>query len=945
MISWALVSREFYEIISSATIETHVIQHVSEYEGKVEFSFTSTLQKVIHNSDTAFIFSKLIPEDLVEIVGYKNYALKQQNLPNVKVYNVINHVTGEIIPVAYIRKSYFSIFWPVYAIFIIFLTCIILWKRKNHQALIKQMKLIAQYFDNETTLSKEEAHHIMQNMAPNRECYEVIGSAINRLMDEIDNEREEYAVNYTEIENLTRITQEFKTCIHEINNPLTAIENNISEAIREANSKSLPRLNKIRDTLSYAKTMLYFRYTKAIDDSAKKRHNIVWLNQLIEESISIAASSTMSGRDENKFQNLTVKTYIDYEDNDKPHDIWTDKLALSGILINIFKNSFKYSDCTYLGVNVSIIKNPSNKDQVTVSFTITDEGAGFPEATLNNETNFRDFDGEPTFGIGLKIVDDILADQFKTTLHKSNQTDCFGDVKGARLSFTIGALVAMPVLPQNLPPHELCLIYNNEPNSLDAICGMMRRYTNVINARLYNSQTFDTSLLTEEEQHFTFSPIGDSEPSSNASIFAIIFDSSAHSIDFVRSYGRDKPNSKIILICNQSDYAFVQDKGYLSPYYSDDVFDVETEDDIEPIDNIYAVQHPVLMVDLIRIAFDLEEMTTQSNSTQKKKILLLEDNEDSAKQIITKLNTLYQVEHVSTNRDAIQALKHSQIGEEYDIIVSDVHLEDDLNDKFLQFKKKSPRYHNTPMLIHSGEKPTSNEYLFVNKLAGVDAVIEKINEQCGIKNTARQIAESHLPSFQSCMTYLDILNSQEFFQNSGKVTKDLLFQLIQYAHSLCGADAQLVNVSQKYRTEFQNFNNKLKEINNVFSDDEQNGLDENAQNSLDATVFTLLDEIGVLIEELKAALTPHFRYIAKEHIKTIVHTLKGYYEKGDIEMYIDYIKLQKKQISSIFKFALDKEAYFDIYRQLENTSKLPYTANAEMLEFHFELERVYFSLR
>lgn len=959
--TWVIAFHELYDVITAINVESSVKEIILSSENNSTTKIGHTLDYVADNRDIADTTKSLLLKDFVAIHAIGTDALNNYNED--KIFHLRVGTTGEIIPVAFSRTSFLNTFWLELSILAFFLSAYVVFKlimtRVNTQKVHQAINLFVSSYESPS----EENVRQLSSILPNGQSFDMLKGVLSRIQSEkkaLNRLRGELTTNQEAIQ---KVTKDFNACIHEINNPLSAIENKISNIMSEANHKQASSLGEVMDILVSARTMLYFRYTKSIEDSSKRRHNNVWIHQIIDESISIAANSTMTSQFEDKLKELKVKTYVKFDDitsSDRPlsQNIWTDKLCLSGVLINIFKNSFKYSNCTSLNIEVSLSRGNTFSQNVIADFTITDEGSGFPEYILQNENVHRTLDGEASFGIGLSIVEDILFEQFGKSLTLSNHTDSKGRVLGAQVRFSIDALEAEPLINNNLQPHFINMIASNKSDgkTIEPLIGMMKRYIKLIDER-YHPNDNDESSSTENSLEDTitkqtyFEYIGDCDPADSATMILIVFDRSVHNIDYVRSYGREKHSLKIVLICSPADYKYVLKNGFLSPYFSEESLEVESEDDITPLDNIYAIKHPFLLKDLIRVAYDDASGTQEEKLGSKKKVLFLEDNDDCATPVIKRLSSGVQVDHVATCSDGIKALKHSQIGREYDLIISDTNLNDGSNIPFLDTKQTMPRYRAVPIIIYSATKPENDGVRFVEKVSGqsgIEALVDEINDVFGIKS-ARSLAEAREPvRVLDYINYLEFINQFYDYTDFNGITLDAVKALSSFCHKATSAGAQMIYLPKELKNPFHLLDDELKTIRLAYEDSYSGRctLSNEELNKLEEDVFELSEKIDIRVEQIKNHIKPLLRKAAILEIEDHLRLLKDRINEGDTTRYLSYVTSNSEQMKTAFNLLCggeDIESLEPILRTIHNF-QIDVSLNA-LFEQHMALERFYIKIK
>lgn len=956
--SFIALSHEFYDFLTAIKVEASVKEIMLE-KTAIKNTLGTPLDNVADNQDIAETTKSLLPRNFVTIHAIGAEALSKYEQDD--IYHIRVGSTGEIIPVYYTRLSYITMFFPSLLILAsilssyIALKLFIAWKntQKVHQ--------VVSVFAAGTESPSEETLRLLKSILPTEQSFATLKDVLSRIQSEkkaLNRLRGELSANQ---EIIQKVTKEFNACIHEINNPLAAIENKITNIMSEANHKQLSSLGEIMDILVSARTMLYFRYTKSIEDSSKRRHNNVWLHQLVDESISIAANSSMTTQTEDKLKNLKVKTYVKFADSnsvDSPssQNIWTDKLCLSGVLINIFKNSFKYSDCTSLNIEVGLSRGNSFSQNVIAEFTITDEGSGFPEQVLKNEHERRTFDGEASFGIGLSIVEDILFEQFGKTLNISNHTDSTGRILGAQVRFSIDALEAEPSVNYNLQPHFINMIASKEDDTVDTVIGMMNRYVNLINERFHPKENAkpdskDNLAETAINDQTYFEYIGDSDPADSATLLLIIFDRSVHTVDYVRSYGREKHSLKVVLICSPIDYKYVLENGYLSPYYSEESLEVDNENDIIPLDNIYAIKHPFLLIDLIRVAYDDDARTPEEKNSLKKKVLFLEDNDDCATPVIKRLSSGVQVDHVVTCSDGIKALRHSPTGGEYDLIISDTNLNDGSNQPFLDAKNDTPRYRTVPIIIYSATKPVQDGIRFVEKVSGhtgIEALVDEINDVFGIKS-ARSIAEAKEPvRVLDYINYLDFISQFYDYTAFNGITLDAVKALSSFCHKATSSGAQMIYLPTELKNPFHQLDDELKNIRLTYEDAASGVCELTDQEAiqLEDEVLEVSEKIDIRVEQIKNHIRPLLRKAAILEIEDHLRLLKDRLNDGDTTRYLAYITSNTKQITTAFKLLNEIDAPILLNPIISTINRFQADVDLNLLfEQHMALERLYIKIK
>lgn len=105
--------------------------------------------------------------------------------------------------------------------------------------------------------------------------------------------------------------------------------------------------------------------------------------------------------------------------SDIPQTMKGDPGKLRQILLNLLKNSLKYTGQGYIGLNVELAptakSNELKKDQVRIRFEVTDSGMGIPQSKINKIFDrFFQIEGskllsEGGVGLGLAIVKDLVS--------------------------------------------------------------------------------------------------------------------------------------------------------------------------------------------------------------------------------------------------------------------------------------------------------------------------------------------------------------------------------------------------------------------------------------------------------------------------------------------------------------------------------------------------------
>lgn len=519
----------------------------------------------------------------------------------------------------------------------------------------------------------------------------------------------------------------FQELMHEVTTPLSATLKQITKLKGKVDHKTYPMIKEIYDNSSFALVATQMALRKHLLGDKASTMSSINMRELIEQSFKMATN----GRNSDLF-NLDFEININSDHDNNPINLISDKNLLQSIFINIFNNSLKYSYGTKLLVKLEHHQDKKNNNITNTTVMIEDKGTGFSEAFLNRfeVTECRNLD-EPSFGIGLRLVNEYLA-KLNSTLTLTNARDSKKNVCGANCSFTIKS--HYNVSEKELFSKHCSVALYSESNKL-------RERIKTI----FNEKAININFVSDEEL----------EINSSNTVLLIEYTLNKFTTRDIRLASSQHNDITTILICGAEEYTHVQESDILLPY--------ECEEDGIMYDNIYAIPKPITSEEIFTIINDTKGLDVSTLSKQNLDALIVEDHQSERDSLISLLGKCFNVKVAQSFSEAQRCLKHFN----FDLIVSDINFSDGntvgkLEDELLNSKAYK--------IAHTGLSPDSDRVVKIKDI--FNAVTQKSTDY----KELTQLIEGHFKlKMPEEVTHLDQVNEaikKEFLTLKAKIENE-----------------------------------------------------------------------------------------------------------------------------------------------------------------------------
>lgn len=516
----------------------------------------------------------------------------------------------------------------------------------------------------------------------------------------------------------------FQELMHEVTTPLSATIKQITKLKGKVNHKTYPMIKEIYDNSSFALVATQMALRKHLLGDKASTLSSINMRELIEQSFKMATNGRNSSLFELDFE-INIKS--DHENN--PISLISDKNLLQSIFINIFNNSLKYSHNTKLLVKLEHEQDKHNKKITNTTITIEDEGVGFSEAFLNRfeVTECRNLD-EPSFGIGLRLVNEYLA-KLESSLMLKNARDNKKNVIGASCSFKISSHYNMPE-KELFTKHCSAAFYSESKELRERI------------QTIFNEKAININFVSDEEL----------EINSSNTVLLIEYTLNKFTTRDIRLAASQHNDITTILICGEEEYSHVQESDILLPY--------ECEDDGIVYDNIYAIPKPVTSEEIFTIINDTKGLDESTLSKQNLDALIIEDHTSERDGLISLLGKCFNVKVAQNFNEAQRCLKHFN----FDLVVSDINFSDGnsadkLKDDFL----KSKAY----KIAHTGLSPDSQRVAQIKDI--FNAVTQKSTDYKELTLLIEKHFKQKMPAENLEFNEVNVEAKKEFFSLKTKI--------------------------------------------------------------------------------------------------------------------------------------------------------------------------------
>lgn len=532
---------------------------------------------------------------------------------------------------------------------IVFFTCSLVIRKIKEEKRIKEAHRLMDLL-NENTIDDKCINAHIKNMQLSPSIKKTLETAKNKKMqsiDELNTHIKNLSITEAKVEFLNMCLNNqykeaklheyrFQELMHEVTTPLSATIKQISKLREKVNHKTYPMIKETHDNSSFALVATQMALRKHLLGDKASTLSSINMRELIEQSFKMATN----GRN-NSFFELDFEINIKSDHENNPISLISDKNLLQCIFINIFNNSLKYSYNTKLVIKLEHQRDKNNQKITDTTITIEDEGTGFSEAFLNRfeVTECRNLD-EPSFGIGLRLVNEYLT-KLKSTLILKNARDNKNNVTGAICSFKIKTHYNVQE-KETFTKHCSAALYSESKEQRERI------------QALFNEKAININFVSDEEL----------EINSSNSILLIEHTLNKFTTRDIRLAASQHSDITTILICDEEEYSHVQESDILLPY--------ECEEDGIVYDNIYAIPKPVTSEEIFTIINDTKELNESTLSKQNLDALIIEDHRSERDSLISLLGKCFKVKVATNFNEAQRCLKHFN----FDLVVSDINFSD-----------------------------------------------------------------------------------------------------------------------------------------------------------------------------------------------------------------------------------------------------------------------------
>ncbi|MDP2565795.1 ATP-binding protein [Pseudoalteromonas marina] len=594
-------------------------------------------------------------------------------------FQKINGLIYHTKPTHYVFRYYFLI------LILMFIASHVCRKIKETKKIKEMNSLIEQL--NSNKINDECVNDLIENMQISPGIKETIQTAKRKkkqFLDELNDHAKNLCITEAKVEFLSMCLNNqykevkmheyrFQELMHEVTTPLSASIKQLEAMKGSVDHKTYAKIKEIYDNSSFALAATQMALRKHLLGDKASTLSSINMRELVEQSFKMASNGKLK-----ELSQIDFNINIESDSKQTPINPISDKNLIQSILINLFNNAIKYSNKSRLTVDIKhrAEKNAANNMLTTIS--IEDEGPGFSDAFLNSlEVNENRRIGEPSFGIGLQLVNEYLA-KLNSTLVLENTRDENKNIIGAKCTFTINTQYSIP-----------------EGEKFSKYC----------NVAIYsdNKKLKENLKTIFEEKSINVNFVSDDELSinSNNTVLIIDFEFNKFTTRDIRLAASQHNEITTIVVCRDDEYKSILESDMLLPF--------ECEEDGVLYDNIYAIPKPVTSDEIFSIINKTKQLDTTGLSKQNLDALIIEDNTLEADNLISLLGRCFNVKVARNFTEAGRCLKHFN----FDLIVSDVNFSDGTTiNKLKDELIKSNGY----KIAHTGLSPDSERVTVIKEL-------------------------------------------------------------------------------------------------------------------------------------------------------------------------------------------------------------------------------------